>query len=260
MTQKFRSTITTMILRFSILFILTINWPQFVSTSLADDAVNSQSEPIIIRTIGFPPYGIQGTPEPSGIYYDAANMLLEKTGYSSENYITPYTRTMKELKSGHADMTIMFKYDELEDHVIYIAPLPSLKTVVIGLENNNFESVHALKGKVLAYLRGAKFNELIDNDPEILKHTTLNFAQAVKMLKRGRVDAIIGPMDPIISASKMLPNEQITFGEPLILHENTPWVQISKKSQHKFSVEKLREAFKELMKEGMLTRLREKYL
>lgn len=249
-----------MILRCTLLCILTFSWQDIVSIALAEDTVTRQPEPIIVRTIGFPPYGIDGSPAPSGIYYDAANILLAKAGYPSQNYITPYIRIMKELKSGQADMTIMFKYEELKDHVIYIAPLPALKTVVIGIEGEKFESISALKGKTLAYLRGAKFNKQIDDDPEILKHTTLNFVQAVKMLKRGRVDAIIGPMDPILSAAKHIEGDQIYFGEPLILHENTPWVQISKTSQHKFSVVKLQAAFKELMDEGMLSELRAKYV
>ncbi|WP_415901661.1 substrate-binding periplasmic protein [Neptuniibacter sp. QD29_5] len=217
-------------------------------------------EPIIIRTIGFPPYGIEGPSSTGGIYYEMANILVEKAGYYPENSVAPYSRIIRELKSGKADMTIMFKYEELKEYVIYVAPLPALQTVVIGLKGTTFESVHSLKGKEIAYLRGAKFSTQIDNDPEIRKYSTVDFAQGVKMLKRGRVDGIIGPIDPILSAAKQLNEDRNLFGDPLVVNENTPWVQISKKSRDKLSIEKLNEAFKELQSEDVLNALRRNYL
>lgn len=217
-------------------------------------------ELIIVRTIGFPPYGIKSESGTSGIYYEMANKLIEEAGYQPENSIVPYSRIIRELKSGKADMTIMFKYEELKEHVIYVAPLPALPTVVIGLKGTVFESVESLKGKELAYLRGAKFNAEIDNDSEIRKYSTVDFAQGVKMLKRGRVDGIIGPIDPILSAAKQLNEDRSLFGEPLIVNENTPWVQISKKSKAKLSIDKLNEAFKKLQSQNVLEALREKYL
>ncbi|WP_415904139.1 substrate-binding periplasmic protein [Neptuniibacter sp. QD48_55] len=221
---------------------------------------NESKKSVVIRTIGFPPYGIKGRSSTGGIYYEMANKLIEEAGYQPENSIAPYSRIIRELKSGKADMTIMFKYEELKEHVIYVAPLPALPTVVIGLKGTTFESVESLKGKELAYLRGAKFSEQIDKDPEIRKYSTVDFVQGVKMLKRGRVDGIIGPIDPILSAAKQLNDDFSLFGEPLVVKENTPWVQISKKSRDKLSIEKLNEAFKKLQSQNTLEALRDKYL
>ncbi|WP_415906600.1 substrate-binding periplasmic protein [Neptuniibacter sp. QD72_48] len=226
------------------------------SKSLSADS----PEPVIIRTIGFPPYGIEGPSSTGGIYFEMANKLIEQAGYHPENSVAPYSRIIRELKSGKADMTIMFKYEELKDHVIYVAPLPALPTVVIGLKGTAFESVESLKGKELAYLRGAKFSEQIDNDPEIRKYSTVDFVQGVKMLKRGRVDGIIGPIDPILSAAKQLNDDFSLFGKPLVVKENTPWVQISKKSKAKLSIDKLNEAYKKLQSQNTLEALRDKYL
>ncbi|WP_415898793.1 substrate-binding periplasmic protein [Neptuniibacter sp. QD48_11] len=232
-------------------------------SSLVEEPYNLSNESkksVVIRTIGFPPYGIKGRSSTGGIYYEMANKLIEEAGYQPENSIAPYSRIIRELKSGKADMTIMFKYEELKEHVIYVAPLPALPTVVIGLKGTAFESVESLKGKELAYLRGAKFSEQIDKDPEIRKYSTVDFVQGVKMLKRGRVDGIIGPIDPILSAAKQLNDDFSLFGEPLVVKENTPWVQISKKSKAKLSIEKLNEAYKKLQSQNTLEALRDKYL
>lgn len=218
-----------------------------------------EDESIEIRTIGIPPYGIQNNTGSNGIYYDIANLLAQDAGYRANNHIYPYARIVNELKTGQTDMTIMFKYAELEGHVDYVAPLPSLKTVVIGLKGSTFDSVSSLKGRTLAYLRGAKFSDEIDNDPEIFKHVTDDFEQGMKMLMFGRVDAIIGPMDPIFRAVEGTEKGRTVFGEPLVVAERTPWVQISKKSTKSLSVNKLKIIFDNMLKRGELSALRKKY-
>ncbi len=213
-----------------------------------------------ISTLDFPPYAINDGSTPRGIYYDTANRLAREAGFESSNTITPYARIKSELKSGQTDMTIMFKYKDLEDHVIYIAPLESLKIVVIALNGTTFKSTENLKGKKIAYLRGANFSRVIDTDPEILKHKTADFLQGVKMLMAGRVDAIIGPMAPIISAAESVNRGGNLFGEPLVLTEKTPWVQISKKSSERVSIEKLKLIYDDLEKRGVLNAIRDRYL
>ncbi|QFU21657.1 transporter substrate-binding domain-containing protein [Shewanella eurypsychrophilus] len=227
------------------------------------------SSPIIeIRTIEILPYGIKTkiSPSasseyiPSGIYYDMANLLAEESGYLPHNEIYPYARIMLELKSGQTDMTIMYKYKELEDYVTYIAPLPSLKNVVIGLHGTSFSSFDNLKGKKLAYLRGAKFSDVIDNDPAIYRFETFDFIQAVKMLMAGHVDAVIGPMDAILSAALQLNEDINLFGEPFVVSQRTPWVQISNKSLHKFSPQRLKSSYEKIIERDELSKLRRKYL
>ncbi len=67
---------------------------------------------IEIRTIGFPPYGITTGTRLSGIYYEAANMLVSEAGYSVHNDVSPYARIIEQMKYGAIDMTIMFRYPE----------------------------------------------------------------------------------------------------------------------------------------------------
>ena len=213
-----------------------------------------------IRTIAIPPYGIVSESRLSGIYYDIANTLASEAGFNISHQIYPYSRIIRELKSGHTDLTIMFKYKELKDYVTYIAPLPGLKNVVIGIAGSSFSDVASLKGKKLGYLRGAKFSDLIDNDPDIIKVETIDFSQGIKMLDARRIDAVIGPFDPILMAAKSLGYSPLFFGKPLVVSKRTPWVQISKKSESRVSVEDLKSHFLELLKRGDLERLRKKYI
>lgn len=214
---------------------------------------------INIGTIGFPPYGIDNQGELSGIYFDAANILVTDAGYTSNNKVSPYARLIKEIKYGKIDMTIMFRYPELEDYVDYVMPLPSLKTVVIGLQGSTFKDVESLTNKKIAYLRGAKFSDDIDNNSAITKLQVNDFLQGIKMIIAGRVDAIIGPLDPILSASLQI-EEGVVFGEPLIVDLRTPWVQVSKKRQPYIDIDKLKQSFSKMQSTDTLNILRAKYL
>lgn len=218
-----------------------------------------QATVLQVRTIAIPPYGIDSNGELSGIYYDLANSLLTKGGLESEHHIFPYGRIIHELKIGKTDITIMFKYKELADYVDYIYPLPSLKNVVIGRKGSNFGTIKQLEKLSIAYLRGAKFSDDIDNNPEIIKQKVSDFHQGLLMLKKGRVDAIIGPMAPIISAAKALNLNKDFFGKPLIVSERTPWLQISKKSKNYISAKKLESIFRHMMDQGELNKIQQKY-
>jgi len=222
-------------------------------------SAHREDESIVqIRTIAITPYGFEKNSVPAGVYYDLANLILNEAGFRSENHIAPYARIIHELKTGQTDLTIMFKYQELADHVIYIAPLPTLKNVVIGLEGIQFASISALQGKTLAYLRGASFSATIDSDPLIKKHRTTDIRQGIEMLVRGRVDAVIGPMEPILSAAAALGKMHL-LGEPLVVSERTPWLQISRKSVFRLFTEEFATAFNTLLKRGELQILQQIY-
>jgi polar amino acid transport system substrate-binding protein len=212
-----------------------------------------------VRTIAIAPYGVESKGKLSGIYYDLANALLAQAKLESEHHIFPYGRIMHELKIGKTDLTIMFKYKELADYVDYIYPLPTLKNVVIGRKGTDYSSVKQLEKLSIAYLRGAKFSDDIDNNPEIVKQTVSDFHQGLLMLEKGRVDAIIGPMAPILSAAKKIHLNKEFFGKPLIVSERTPWLQLSKKSHNKVSAQKLKIIFSQMMAQGELTKIQKKY-
>ncbi len=80
------------------------------------------------------------------------------------------------------------------------------------------------------------------------------------MLKVNHVDALIGPLDPILNAASQFYATQGVFGKPLVVSVRTPWVQLSKRSAGKISQQALKTAFEALEEKGEFKRLREKYL
>jgi len=217
------------------------------------------SHEIEVRTIAISPYGIDKEGELSGVYYDLSNLLF--SGKSKVNhFIYPYARINHELKTGHTDLTIMFKYKELENYVTYIVALPPLHNVVVGVRGNNIQSITELEGKSVAYLRGANFSNEIENNSEITLYRTKNFNKSIEMLAAGRVEAVVGPFEALLMAAKNSGKDQAFFGEPLTVSERTPWLQISNKSIHKFNIIELKEKFKKLIDNNKLEFLKRRYL
>lgn len=217
------------------------------------------NDKIEIRTIGVSPYGIDNNGELSGVYYDLANLLFTKEDNINHS-IYPYARIIYELKTGYTDLTIMFKYKELEDFVTYITPLPSLQNVVVGVRGNNISSIEAIEGSSIAYLRGANFSNEIENNSTITLYRTKNFKKSIEMLIAGRVEAVIGPFEALLMAAKSLGKNKGFFGEPLVVSQRTPWLQVSNKSKHKFNIIKLEKKLKENIKNKTLEHLKKSYL
>lgn len=235
--------------------------------SLADTP--EPQPPIQIRTIAVSPYGIQSDDKQiankqSGIYYELANELgnfINKHDKITINHqIYPYARIIHELTTGQTDISILFKYKELENYVTYIAPLPSLKNVVMGLNGTEFKDIKQLEGRRIAYLRGAKFSDEIDNNHKILKVTTKDFLQGIEMLSAKRADAIIGPLVPIIAAAQQLKKTDDFFSQPLIVSTRTPWLQMSNKSSFIATVDKIRAYYLQIASTEKLKQLKQKYL
>lgn len=222
-------------------------------------------EPLIlqIRTIDVAPYGFESTDGYQGIYYELAHSLARKLinldHIQINHQVYPYARIIHELKKGQTDLTIMFKYKELETYVTYLTALPSLENVVIGLEGREFKKISDLEGKKIAYLRGAKFSDAIDNNDNIIKVETHNFRQGIDMLIAKRVDAIIGPIDPIVYAAQELKGKEVSLGMPLVVSTRTPWLQISNSSNIRHSIDQVKEYFAEILATGKLDSLRKKY-
>lgn len=214
------------------------------------NVLRAEENNLNIRSIAIEPYGILSNGELSGIYFDLTEHVKNKMGWQSSHSILPYARIMHEIKAGKPIITIMYKYEQLIPYVDYIYALPTLKNVVIGKKSQNFENIVELNGKSLAYLRGAKFSEEIDSNNKIKKQVVTDFMQGLKMLEKGRVDGIIGPMQPILSAIQKLGYSIDDYNKPLIVSERTPWLQVTKGSLNTTEQLSLKEVFKSIMEEG----------
>ena len=150
----------------------------------------------------------------------------------------------------------MFKYKELENYVTYITPLPSLQNIVVGISDNNPKSIKDLERGSITYLLVANFSNEIENNSTISLFRPKNFTKNIEILITGIVDTVIGSFETLLIAAKSLGKNKFYFGEPLIVSELLPWLQVSNKSKHKFNLIALEAKLKETINNKTLVRFK----
>jgi len=210
------------------------------------------------RTIDVSPYGIRSDKQ-CGVYFDLANKLIALGNIKASNVTTPYPRIIHELKTGQTDLSILFRYQELEGFVEFIAPLPPLEIVMMGLKGTTLKSLNDLENKRLGYLRGAKLSDKIDANPNILKYDINNFDQGVNMMRLGRLDAIIGPKIALYSSGMKYNLEIKDFSTPYVISVRTPWLQLSRKTKRTVAIRNFINKVKQVDLKQEVLSLYEKY-
>jgi len=145
-----------------------------------------------------------------------------------------YTRILKALKDGSLDGALIFKNTSLANDVHYVGPVGLshvLVTKVRGNQPKNYQELAALES--IAVIRKAQFSTRFDQDNGLNKVYVESYEQGLKLLRKGRVEAIIGSevglrfgMDHLNMNSKVLTTA-------LKIGDKEWWLHLSKKSVDK---------------------------
>jgi len=176
-------------------------------------------------------------------------------GYIPDNTILPYARVLQTLMTGSADMSILFTNDAVAKSSDQLFPISATKNVVIGLIGSNYNHLSDLHGKTVARVRQASYDDAFNADKLINKYATSGYEQSLKMLRAGRVQAIVGSEMSIYSTWRQLGYSADTLGEPLILNSKESYLQFSKQSKHKAAKDKIMNAAKNLKRRGDIDKI-----
>jgi polar amino acid transport system substrate-binding protein len=172
------------------------------------------------------PYGyVEKSGKTSGVLFDILQQIIAESGLGVKggvsSQLVPTKRLALELTnkdnacallSDDADISEKFDLVEPIGYEFQAGVLPRA-----GISLVNYES---LKGKVLAVPLGIVFYERFDKDSELLKIAPPTYLHGVKMLKVGRVDAVVGPISNIMYLAKLEGMFQSDFSEPLVFTTN----------------------------------------
>lgn len=182
-----------------------------------------------------------------------SNICINKT-------ILPYPRIWQSIKSGGHDGGIVFKSASRSSYVDYVALIRIVKTVVIpanGIELNGYSDLQSITiGKV----RGTHLSSQFDNDKSLNIIEVTTYEQAIKMLKRGRLDAVAGSA-LVLSYQLMKFNafDKVDISRKVTLGEKEQWLQIAKNKLRADQISALREAVVRLKKTGTFDAIMDKY-
>lgn len=221
-------------------------------------ASSALAENLRIVTIKLPPYGFMEDNTPMGLNYEIGNELARMAGFEPNNRIVPLARGMEEIAAGSADMIIMFPNPKIDANARNLGMILPMETVIVARAGTVVRSLRDVRGKRVASVRGAKYDDRVTKESGIILYPTENYSQSLKMLLAGRVDAIIGPkLGLYFTANKdNIPKQAL--GKPLVLSIREGSVFISNRTPGS-TAQRIARAMAELLKNGKIQQLLDKY-
>ena len=231
--------------------------PMFVLCSISASAVNG--DVVTVATMNVTNYGFIQDGEKKGVFYEIANSIVIRAGYTPENTVVPYPRAVFLLKNGTVDLSIMLSNKEIEKAAEQLSPIFEIDNIVVGLAGFKIKSLEDLQGKIVAGLRNAHYDSRYDDAEKIVKFPSLNYIQSIKMLINGRVDAVIGTRPDIFWTLRKLGIPNNTLGDPITLNTKSIFLHFSKKSNKSVIKPNIISAAESLSREGVFEDILARY-
>ncbi|WP_085297575.1 substrate-binding periplasmic protein [Cognaticolwellia mytili] len=197
----------------------------------------------------------------SGASVMAVQKTIENLNVELKFVNYPYARILYSLKTAELDLALIFKNTAIEDDADYIGPLSYSKIVVVSHIDNtidNYDDLYTLKN--IAVIRNAQFEETFDQDRKLNKANVDSYQQAVKMLKHGRVDAVIGSLIGIEYALHQQNMNNDIISKAFHLGSKEWGLHLSKKSKHIKLKPSLIKAVKKNYQEDLIHQLYEQQI
>ncbi len=225
--------------------------------------VTAQQETDPIAIMNQPPYGFfDKKGRESGYLFDIANAILQKASMPENATLLPMKRLFKTLENEIVDCTLLAASPFTRSHFRLIEPTGLFLAPAIvpraGVDLTRYED---LQGLSIGIPLGVSFADRFDKDETLTKISIDNYRQAVKMMEKGRVDAIVGVLGSyLFNARELGLQADKIFGTPLIFKKIPIWLVCRKDGPSTEIEEKLKKAIIELRQEGVILKISEKYL
>lgn len=207
------------------------------------------------RPLGY----IDDTGQPTGIHWEFLNEVESRSGLCIHKKLMPYPRVWKSIQFGKHDGGIVFRSPDRDELVEYVAPVFTVRTVVIPRKGLTLERYDDLYKIIIGKVRGTKLGNRFDEDTELMTLELHQYDQVVGMIKRGRIDAMAGSGLGLSILTELEAREYVDLDGKFILGERVQWLQLSKKSQHLDKLPQLQQAVKSLVEEGVFEVIMDKY-
>ena len=219
----------------------------------------SAAEPLSFGVLAVPPYGLERADKTvSGSNHDIAELIAAKVGLTMNYRLEPLARLVNDLKAEKLDLMILIPGDDIKQQFALAEIMPS-NTVVLSKAGSSIAQYADLKGKTIAVLRGAVYDQRFGSDDDIKKYEVDSYLIGLRMTKGGRVDGMIGPDLGLYYQIMLDGMKRGEFGTPLILNTRMLALLGSKSITPELST-KLKAAVEELRSSGAITAAVAKYV
>jgi len=222
----------------------------------------ARAEPVRFHTLDIPPYGFtDAAGMKHGMLYDIANVIADEAGLNISHDLVPLARIVKEVQQGVPLCTIVTKSPFSESMATAVAHTGQDTVVAAvarkGIILKNYEDLYRLD---VVITRGSYIGHKFDKDTLIKKRFANDGDQGVRMLQRGRVDAMVAPLETTYfnMAKNGYDRREVTAPVPLVSREF--WLHCTKNSFGEGLITTLRNATQKLAKAGTLAKIWDGYL
>jgi ABC-type amino acid transport substrate-binding protein len=217
------------------------------------------AEPLSFGVLAAPPYGLERADKTvSGSNHDIAELIAAKVGLTFDYRLEPLARLINDIKVGKLDLMIMIPNDETKQQFGVAEIMPS-NTVVLTKAGSSIAQYADLKGKTIAVLRGASYDQRFASDDDIKKYEVDSYAIGLRMTKGDRIDGMIGPDFGLYYQIVLEGMKRGEFGTPLILNTRMLYLLGSQSMPPELAA-KLKAAVEELRGSGAIAAAAAKYV
>lgn len=234
-------------------FLLLTLLPSF---ALSGSAANAPSNLPLIAIADVRPWGYNDNGQPAGLLTTLTQRLLSEVDIEARVELRPYVRAIQGIADGSVDMAYLFADPNATHNAISLGIVVesfSLLTVLATPEHSN-PALDDFAQRSIAYVRGTYYGEAFAESPAH-KVGVEDGAQALALLQRGRVDAVVTTDQALYNALRRL-NVASTDVRSVILSSNqVGHLYLSPHSPFQHLATPLRLALDQLREQGYLERL-----
>ncbi|MCB2184262.1 MAG: transporter substrate-binding domain-containing protein [Desulfobulbaceae bacterium] len=196
----------------------------------------------------------------AGIEYEIISAIAKELGQPIDIQLLPYNRMIRHLETGAADFAIFYRSEKSEKAGEPLVKWGDLDIIVIGRSGTDIKTYDDLKALSIAVRLGGYFDPQFDSDTTLRKHMVDNYADGIRMLKSGRIDAIVGTAATLYWELQKQGLVSQDFGRPFFLSTAADWLHFSRKSANQDAKKKIVQTVETLIKRGEFARIFARYL
>lgn len=218
--------------------------------------------PLRIPTALVKPWGYwQENGEPGGLLVEFAQLLEREMGLPLAIEMKPYSRVIHDFKSGHADMAVLFVSPESQQFGRSLGVVVGVRIILAASPGTPaIESLDAMSGKLIGFIRGAKYGPEFDNHRGFTHIPINSMTQGVSMLKNRRIDAMASTEYALRSTLTEMGLKTTDISVIKIIGATQLDLYFSKASQNQNGIQSVSRALDQLKQTGKLEKLEKLFL
>jgi len=220
---------------------------------------NSSDDSIKVMVMSQTPYGfITKDGQKTGVLYDILNQIIKTSRIGKSISIVPTKRLVAIMKETQKVCTIFANSPDVSEFDYIEAIGFELTAGILPAKGIKLDNYSSLKNKVIAVPLGIIFDKKFHTDDTLIKVRPPHYINAIKMLKKGRVDAVAGALLTLRYIAKKEGMSPMFFDKPLLFGQANVYL-VCTTNLNSSTREKLKKAVITLKSNGTIQRILTQY-